>query len=195
MVTAVTEAPVNGLTAGEKRHLGALEKRIASGLQTFREVGAALLEIRDSRLYRETHATFEAYCNERWALPRARAYQLIDSAKVVLALGDPEELTNEAQARELAALPDPSTMKTVWKAAEERAEKENRPVTAALIRQVRTEVTTPDNVAHAETPTDRLMASIGRLVTQHASWKATKPTIGERNRVKAAFGKLLETVS
>ena len=83
MAVAVTEIPVMDLTPSEKRHLGALEKRIAAGLQTFREVGASLLEIRDSRLYRETHATFEAYCAERWGMNRVRAYQLIDSAKVV----------------------------------------------------------------------------------------------------------------
>jgi hypothetical protein len=28
--------------------------------------GTALLEVRDRRLYRETHATFEDYCRERW---------------------------------------------------------------------------------------------------------------------------------
>lgn len=186
------------LSKAEQRTLMRLEKRIAAGLQTFREVGQALLEIRDSRLYRETHATFEAYCQDRWALPRSRAYQLIDSAKVVNALGDPSDLTNEAQARELATLDDPAQMKTVWAAAEQRAEKENRPMTAALIRQVRTEVA-PGNGASAfvrtvDTPTERLMASMVRLGQEFTRWRATKPHIGERQKVKAAWKALTETV-
>ena len=50
-----------------------LEHIIQLGLGTFYYVGSALLEIRDSRLYRSTHATFEDYCRDRWiALPRIR---------------------------------------------------------------------------------------------------------------------------
>jgi ParB-like chromosome segregation protein Spo0J len=33
-----------------------------------REVGAALVEIRDQHLYRETHGTFEDYCRDKWGL-------------------------------------------------------------------------------------------------------------------------------
>ena len=44
------------------RRLAELELVIERGLKTFVEVGAALLGIRDGRLYRETHATFEDYC-------------------------------------------------------------------------------------------------------------------------------------
>ena len=44
---------------------------------TFIEVGKALLAIRDAKLYRKTHKTFEAYCRDRWEMSRPRAYQLI----------------------------------------------------------------------------------------------------------------------
>ena len=188
---APSEALTEALTKAEARHLTMLERRIATGLQTFREVGAALLEIRDSRLYRETHSTFELYCTEKWGMPRARAYHLIDSAKVVAVLGDPSDLTNEAQARELADIESPSEMKTVWAAVE----KTKQPITAALIRQVRGEVLTPTSVQHADTPTDRLVASIGRLMTQYAAWKSGKPNIGERNRVKVAVKALTEALT
>jgi hypothetical protein len=63
--------------------LGELEGVIERGLATFVDVGAALLEIRDSRLYRESHATFEDYCRERWGLSTTFAYDIIISAKVV----------------------------------------------------------------------------------------------------------------
>jgi len=176
------------LSKGEQRKLGQLERRIAAGLQTFREVGTALLEIRDSRLYRDTHATFEAYCAERWGMPRSRAYQLMDSAKVVATLGDPEDLTNEAQARELAVLDDPEQVKVVWQAVEEAAG--DKPVTAALIRRVRHEVAPDAGSAFTrvpETPTDRLMAEMVRLGNSYQRWLESKPKVGERQKVKAAI--------
>ncbi len=39
----------------------------AAFVQTFYEVGNALLQIRDERLYRQTHSTFEEYCREKWS--------------------------------------------------------------------------------------------------------------------------------
>ena len=74
------------LTITEHEALDRCEKTIAAGLEAFFDVGRALLEIRDSRLYRVTHATFEEYCRERWDMSRARAYQLIASHGVVMQL-------------------------------------------------------------------------------------------------------------
>lgn len=200
---ALASAPVPApdlLSKQEQRHLGVLEKRIAAGLQTFREVGQALLEIRDSRLYRDTHPTFEAYCVERWAMERSRAYQLIDSAKVVNALGDPEALTNEAQAREMAPLleSDPAVAKQVWTAVEKRAEESHRPLTAALIREVREEVAPANGNGFATvavvTPTDRLMTDMVRLGAAYKRWQDSKPNIGQRNKVKVAVTQLVAII-
>lgn len=94
------------LSKREHRRLADLEAVVERGLATFIEVGTALLEIRDSRLYRETHETFEAYCQEHWGKGRRWAYQLIDAAEVC-ALAHSAGLpvpANEAQARELAPL-------------------------------------------------------------------------------------------
>lgn len=94
--------------------LQALESVIEQGKQTFIEVGKALLEIRDSRLYLENHPTFESYCYERWGWRRTHAYQLIDAASVS-AVAD---IQNERQARELAPLRDkPEKIKEVWEQA------------------------------------------------------------------------------
>jgi len=64
---------------GEERaqRLGELEE----GIQRFVEAGEALLAVRDRRLYRESHRTFEDYCRERWGLERAN--QAIDFAQAV----------------------------------------------------------------------------------------------------------------
>ena len=91
-----------------------LERVIERGQQTFIEVGRALLEIRDRRLYRETHATFEAYCRERWGWSRQRANQHIDAAHVVNALtttvAKPE---SERQARAMLDRLDPEEREQV----------------------------------------------------------------------------------
>jgi hypothetical protein len=44
------------------KRLEQLESEIESGI---RSVGKALMEIRDSKAYRDQHDTFEAYCKER----------------------------------------------------------------------------------------------------------------------------------
>lgn len=187
MALATAPAPTNGMSAQEKRHFGALERRIAAGLQTFREVGAALLEIRDGRLYRETHSSFDRYCAERWSLSQSRAYQLIDSARVVALLGEPKELVNEAQARELAAL-NPEDAQKVWLTVEKTAEETHKPVTASLIRQVRGEVIEPNGgVPVAETSmTDRLVQDMTRLAGLYERWADERPSPAEKRRVTAA---------
>ena len=127
------EIEVN-LTAIEQGRLAVLEDVVERGLQTFFEVGLALAEIRGERLYRETHATFEAYLQERWDLSRAHGYRMIEAAavsKVVSPVGD--RPANEAQARELAPLvrSDPDKAAELW--AELRREHGNG-VTAKVIR-------------------------------------------------------------
>lgn len=80
-----------------------------SGLQAR---GLVLLTIRDNRLYRATHNTFEDYCEQRWGLSGRRANQLIGAYEVTEELGTmvpktPEiQAPNERQARELAPLRD-----------------------------------------------------------------------------------------
>ena len=53
------------------------EAVIERGLKTFVDVGNALMAIRDGRLYREQHATFEDYCHGRWGMNRGHANRLI----------------------------------------------------------------------------------------------------------------------
>lgn len=105
------------LSTTEADELRSLETAIERGLQTFVEVGNALMTIRDSRLYRAEYRTFEEYCQQRWQLKQSRAYQMIDAAKVVGGLESSTivELlpTNEAQARPLTRL-EPEEQVSVW---------------------------------------------------------------------------------
>jgi 16S rRNA G966 N2-methylase RsmD len=59
------------------------------------------MAIRDERLYRETHDTFESYLDERWQMSRSRGYRLIDGAQVAALVSPTGDIANEAQAREL----------------------------------------------------------------------------------------------
>jgi len=75
------------LSPRESTRLEKCEAVIEKGLQTFVEVGNALLEIRDSRLYRLGFDTFEDYCRERWQMSKRHANRLIESAEIVQNLG------------------------------------------------------------------------------------------------------------
>jgi hypothetical protein len=83
------------LTEDERRDLQIAEETIRGGLTTFRAVGAALLAIRDRRLYRQEHDSFESYCRQRWGLTPRRGYQLIRAVQVAedLDVTPPREVT------------------------------------------------------------------------------------------------------
>jgi hypothetical protein len=116
-VVAVSEAS-EPLSLREVQTLEHYEQIIAQGMQTFVEVGHALLAIREQRLYRQAYQTFEDYLRQRWDLSRPRAYQLIDAAQVVDTVSTSVDIVpmNEAQARPLASL-SPEQQREVWQEA------------------------------------------------------------------------------
>jgi hypothetical protein len=101
-------AIVRELDAKEREDFARLETMVDRGLTGFVEVGNALCEISDRRLYRETHSTFQEYVLAKWKMTARRAYQLCEAAEVVKALPGTVNncsqslITNEGQARELA---------------------------------------------------------------------------------------------
>jgi hypothetical protein len=101
---------------GESAEMNTANKRMMTGReharlaeleivleQSDRGRGLALREIRDDRLYREAHATFEAYCQERWGIGRNYANKLIAFAKNAEGVGTAVP-TNERQLRSLSGL-------------------------------------------------------------------------------------------
>lgn len=121
------------LMPAERDRLARFERIIQRGIAAFKEVGSALAAIRDQELHRGTHATFEAYCEEKWGLTRSRAYQLMESAEAVSTIVDTglPEPGNEAQARQLARMPEDQRAE-VWEETNERTE--GKP-TAKAIRE------------------------------------------------------------
>lgn len=92
------------LAISESTRLAELEIVIERGLTTFVEVGNALMEIRDSRLYRSEFGTFESYVLDRWGWQRQTAYGYIDAAKVALNVSDRSDIPTLRHAQMLAPL-------------------------------------------------------------------------------------------
>lgn len=113
------------------RSLEENEAIIERGLATFIEVGNALAEIRDNRLYRESHGTFEGYCRDRWGWNRNYANKVISAADV----GTNVPIDNEGQARALSPLrDDPDAMTAAYQAAQAKAAAEDARLTASRIK-------------------------------------------------------------
>lgn len=142
------------LTVVEQGRLEHNEAIIEKGLNTFVDVGNALAEIRDGKLYRQTHGTFEDYCQERWGFARNYANKMIAAAGVVSGLGTivPSLPATESQARPLTRL-EPNEQIAAWQEAVETAP--NGKVTAAHVAEVverRSGATAFNNHAISDTP-------------------------------------------
>ncbi|WP_445176498.1 hypothetical protein [Microcoleus sp.] len=106
------------LDVTERARLEELESIVEKGLQTFYEVGKALDEIREQKLYRETQKTFEAYCQDKWGIARRTADRFIGAARVMenlrpMGLKSP---ANERQVRPLTGL-SPELQLEIWQEA------------------------------------------------------------------------------
>lgn len=113
---------VETLTSDEECDRARLELRVQ---RAFYEAGAALRELRDRKLYRSTHKTFEVYCRDRFGYNRSRSYQFIDAAAVVDNLKKCPQFvdifpTVESQCRPLTKL-QPDEQRSCWQAAVEKA--------------------------------------------------------------------------
>lgn len=153
------------LSKTEEMSLERLKTVVRTGLAQFYEVGEALRQIRDGRLYRATHDSFEAFCDDEFGLSRTRAYQVMEAEAVGRSaaggnghpntapkkFGAPDSSIppapqTEAQARALKDVP-PEKRPGVWKEAVESAPhgSNGKPkVTAAHVRRVAHEQAVPE---------------------------------------------------
>ncbi|MBE8967514.1 hypothetical protein IQ277_14995 [Nostocales cyanobacterium LEGE 12452] len=122
----VTAVEVPELTEEEQCDRLHLERKVE---RAFFEAGKALMELRDRRLYRSTHKTFEEYCRSRFGYTRMAATYKIAAATVMenlstIGLQNVEMSTsglqilptNERQVRPLVAL-EPEVQRTAWQQA------------------------------------------------------------------------------
>lgn len=118
-----------------RTRLEELEGVISEGLQTFVEVGNAIREIRDNRLYRESHDTFEEYCKERWGWSKRHTNYQVEAANTAQIVGEISPTRpNASQAHELAPLAkeDPEEAQAVWA---ELKEQHGDKITAKKVKQ------------------------------------------------------------
>jgi hypothetical protein len=113
----------------ERRRLQSLETAIERNRKNYSEVGLALAEIREARLYRFDHPSFEEYCRARWNWSRSYAHRVIDAALTVAPLPPEQRPETESQARELARV-EPERRAEVLARARASGK-----LTAAAIRQ------------------------------------------------------------
>ncbi|MHC0068032.1 hypothetical protein ACWATR_34950 [Nostoc sp. UIC 10890] len=119
----VTAVEVTELTQEEQSDRLLLERKVE---RAFFEAGKALAQLRDRKLYRSTHRTFEEYCRDRFGHSRRQSYLLMDAAVVfdnLLEKCDPLDHilpTNERQVRPMTKL-EPQEQQEVWVKAVEQA--------------------------------------------------------------------------
>jgi hypothetical protein len=103
------------LNIDESHELERCEVVIKQGLQTFIEVGQALMTIREKRLYRIGFKTFEDYCVERWLITKTQANRLIQASETISNLTPMGVVLPkiERQVRPLTSL-EPEIQKEVW---------------------------------------------------------------------------------
>ncbi len=104
------------LTASELKDRKRLERKVE---KAFYEAGTALKELRDRRLYRDTHYTFEKYCQDRFGHTRQKSNFLIAGADVYhhLTTNRCQILPSaEYQVRPLTSLPK-EQQKLAWEEA------------------------------------------------------------------------------
>jgi hypothetical protein len=113
----------NELTITEQQELNQYEGIIEQGLETFVDVGSALLAIREKKLYRQ-HGTFEEYCKKRWRFGSRYARHLISAAETITNIKTgtmvPVLPKSERQIRPLTSL-EPDQQRDAWRRAVETA--------------------------------------------------------------------------
>ena len=106
-----------------------------------------LRQIKEKRLYRETHTAFARYVEDRWGIKKTYAYDLMRASETlskVSAIADkiPEagQIKIEAQLRELTRMPQ-GNLADVVETAIAMANDQDSPVTAKVLRKARQQVT------------------------------------------------------
>lgn len=135
-ITPIVEAP---LSQHEKLERQALEREIFDNLKSFVKVGTALMRIREKRLYRGSHDTFEQYCEQVFDLGRRQADRDIAAAEFVERIRPTGLIlpTHESQIRDVLTLP-PDQQVEVWQEVVTNYEKPTAKVVKEVVQKLKT---------------------------------------------------------
>jgi hypothetical protein len=147
------------LTRREREELANCEQDVGETISEFLRCGRALSKIRNGRLYRETHATFDQYVVERWGMKAGAADTLITSFRIAEQLEEsgidvPSSATQSAM-RSLQSLPPIEGLRAaVWRFSATVCPGAGCP-TLSILRRVSTIIRDAlDNVDGAGNPVD-----------------------------------------
>ncbi|MBE9001074.1 hypothetical protein IQ274_23335 [Nostoc sp. LEGE 12447] len=204
----VVAVEIRELTPEEQNERLNLERRVE---RAFLEAGQALMELRDRRLYRSTHRTFEEYCRDRFNYSRDAAYLKISATvvyenlqKFLPTIGRQIPMpTNERQLRFLAkAELEPTVQADVWQQAVEQAG--NKIPSGRIVKDVvdrireRSKVPNPYHIGEIclllpkDNPELRGKAGYWGVVTHVGEYSCTLQTWDGDYTVKIEHLKLLE---
>jgi hypothetical protein len=124
------------LSPAEEADLAMCEAALDNLRVAFWAAGKALQTVRDARLYRGSHDTFEEYVEQRWDMSVRQAYRLIAAWPVAERVSPVGPALTESQVRELLPVADshgPEAAAVVYQAV---AETDGVRVTASVLHDV-----------------------------------------------------------
>lgn len=190
------------LTGEEQDNLAQCEAAVETLKAAFWAAGKALHIIRDARLYRETHKTFDAYCEDRWGWERAYADKLIRTWPIAEALVKKQgaaETTpigvkklNQAQAWELVPAADSWDVDAAAFVYDTVVEVNGTDVTAAILKGA-VKALPKAGEFEQETVTDRIKEYFAKLKQKSSdSGGERQPETEEQDPIAAKAEKALQ---
>ena len=178
---------MEALTLAESNRLIQLEKVVTAGLQSWIEVGEALIEIRDSRLYKIEAATFEEYCQNKFKMGRKYADRLISAAPIAREL-TPTGVISERAIREIAKV-EPERRQEIFDKATDASQ--GHVPTARLIKQI---VSLDDEKEEVEQ--EQPYTNQGKIIIDHAEelWVLAKSYLDNISKDDASRVRILKEV-
>ena len=122
------------------------EATIKKGQETFFEVGQAIVKIRDGKLYRSEHRSFEDYCRERWGWEKRYVQYVVSASNAVAALPEAQRtiVRSESQARELARIPADKRAEVLGKAGDKPTAKAIRQAAKVTLEEASEPTSRPE---------------------------------------------------
>jgi hypothetical protein len=165
----VTAVEVPELTQEEQSDRLHLERKVE---RAFFEAGKALMELRDRRLYRSTHKTFEEYCRSRFGYTRMAATYKIAAATVMenlstIGLQNAEITTNGLQPPKMSTIGLQNVeMSTSGLQILPTNERQVRPLVALEPEVQRTAWQQAVQVAGGKVPTGRIVKDVVQRIME-----------------------------
>lgn len=177
------------ISTTEQQDFARLDDVVRRGLATFVEIGRALAEIRDRKLYRIGFSTFEAYLSHEHGLTPRRGRQIIDAAAVRIELSEGKNFSplpsTESHCAELATYAD-ADRQEVWQQVVEEAEKTGKPITARLINEIGKPYREPAAAEQFESGSSETLDILVERETEFATFYADPPWQYDNQGTRAA---------